>query len=712
MNNVFSTKEFEEAFYYDGQDLGVSYTAEETAFRVWAPTASGVSLLLYREGSGENCIEKVLMEADVKGTWYVCKSGDLNGVYYTYEVMVDGVKKETIDPYAKAAGVNGKRGMILDLRTTDPDGFREEKKPEFYQMTDAVIYELHIRDLSVDESSGISKRGKFLALTETGTKNAYGQATGLDHLKELGITHLHLMPSFDFASVDESKTDTEQFNWGYDPLNYNVPEGSYSTDPYHGEVRVKEFKQMVQALHKNGIRVVMDVVYNHTYSTDSSFERIVPGYYYRMDGEHYTNGSGCGNETASERVMVRKFIVDSVCYWATEYHIDGFRFDLMGVHDIDTMNAVRDALNAIDPSIIIYGEGWTGGYSGLPYEKRALKSAAARLNGIAVFNDDMRDGLKGSVFDAKDQGFISGKQGVEENIKCSIAGGICHGGIDTGKILGPYGWAGDAAQCINYVSCHDNLTLWDKLALSCKEISLEDRKRMNKLAAAIVFTSQGVPFIQAGEEFLRSKPNADHTGYDSNSYASSDATNSIKWNELHTNADIYAYYKELIAFRKKHPGFRYISPHEINQNLTFFDTGIKNVLAYQIHYEGEDMQEDLLILHNANPDTVEITLPNGKWTQCADELYTGEAPIKNDDGKICVEKISTAIFMLEAVSKEDETKAEVEDETESSDEKVDIVSVTSIPEKKDLRRSKGAWITAGLAALATLALILGLKKKR
>jgi pullulanase len=490
---VFSTKEFEDAFYYDGNDLGAVWTKEKTSFRVWAPTASEVVLNLYKAGFGGNA-ERIPMKQDVKGTWVIQKTGDLNGTYYTYLVTVDGNTEEAVDPYAKAAGINGDRGMVINLDSTDPAGFTEDIKPAFVNATDAVIYELHIRDFSVDKSSGIKNKGKYLAFTETGTKNTGGSKTGLNYLKDLGVTHVHLLPSYDFSSVDESKLVNNQYNWGYDPENYNVPEGSYSTDPQHGEVRVNEYKQMVQSLHKNGIRVVMDVVYNHTaVSADSYFNKIVPGYYYRMtDNGQFSNASGCGNETASERAMVRKFIVDSVVYWATEYHVDGFRFDLMGVHDIETMNAVREALNKIDPTILIYGEGWTAGASTLDNSELALKANMASLDpGIAAFSDDIRDGIKGNVFTAADNGFVTGKTGMEDTIKFGIVASTQHDKIDYSKVnYSDAPWAAEPTQTINYASAHDNLALWDKIATTNASDSEADRIKMNLLSSAIVLTSQ------------------------------------------------------------------------------------------------------------------------------------------------------------------------------------------------------------------------------
>ncbi|HEX3022216.1 MAG TPA: type I pullulanase, partial [Lachnospiraceae bacterium] len=584
MGEAFSSKEFEEAFYYDGTDLGTVYTPEKTDFRVWAPTASRVNVKLYKEGDGDNLISTIPMGKDVKGTWVAKAEGDMKGVYYTYAVTVDRVTKEAVDPYARATGVNGRRGMIIDLPSTNPTDWNSDVKPDFLQMTDAIIYELHVRDLSSDASSGIKNAGKYLGLKETGTKNADGLATGIDHLKELGITHLHLLPSFDYATVDETKLN--EFNWGYDPQNYNVPEGSYSTDPYHGEVRVNEYKQMVQALHSNGIRVVMDVVYNHTSVTeDSNFNSIVPDYYYRKVDNSFSNASGCGNETASERAMVRKYIVDSVVYWATEYHVDGFRFDLMGIHDIDTMNAVRAALDKVDTSILIYGEGWTAAESPIPDYQRALKANTAKLNGIAAFSDDLRDGIKGSVFNSEEKGFVSGAQGMEETIKFGIVGATNHPQVDYTKVnYSDAFWAGSPAQCINYVSAHDNLTFWDKLASSNPDASESDRVRMTKLSSAILFTSQGIPFFQAGEEILRSKPSAtEGVKFDENSYRSPDSVNSIKWDTKTTNIDVYNYYKGLIEFRKAHPALRLTTTEDVSADLVFMENMEPNVVAYTIN---------------------------------------------------------------------------------------------------------------------------------
>lgn len=645
ITGAFSSESFEEEYTYSGDDLGAIYTKEKTNFRVWAPTASKVELNLYEAGSGDCLIETVPMTADEKGTWVYEKTGDINGVYYTYSVTVGGETNEAVDPYAKAAGVNGKRGMVIDLASTDPEGFENDKKPEFVNMTDAVIYELHVRDLSADASSAITNTGKFLGLTETGTKNSDGLSTGLDHMKDLGITHVHLLPSFDYASVDESNSES-QFNWGYDPQNFNIPEGSYSTDASDGFVRVNEYKEMVQTLHENGIRVIMDVVYNHTFSSaDSNFQKVVPNYYYRMNGDSFSNASGCGNETASERAMVRKYIVDSVVYWATEYHVDGFRFDLMGIHDNETMNAIREALDEIDPSIITYGEGWTSGDSTLDSTQRALKANTSKLNAIAAFSDDIRDALKGNVFDALDKGFVSGKEGMENDIMYSVVGCTENEQVDYDAYEKSNGaWSPNPAQTINYVSCHDNYTLWDKLATSNPDDSVEDRIKMNNLASAIVFTSQGIPFIQAGEEMLRSKPLEDGT-LSSNSYNLSDEVNSLKWNDLTKYQDVYNYYKGLIAFRKAHGALRMTTTEEVQNNLTFIDGLDANVVAYTIdNSPNGETAESLFVVYNANKENVTVTLPEGNWDVYVNGEKAGTEVLDTVSGKVEVSGISAMVL--------------------------------------------------------------------
>lgn len=651
VSEAFSTEEFEEAFTYTGNDLGAVYTKEKTSFRVWAPTASEVTLNLYKEGSGDKVWERFPMLKDEKGTWVYEAIGDYLNIYYTYSVTVDGNTKEAVDPYAKAVGINGQRGMVIDLDATDPEGFEKEERPKFKKETDAIIYELHVRDLSSDPDSGIQNTGKFLGLTETGTVNKDNESTGLDHIKDLGVTHVHLLPSFDYASVDESKTDSDQFNWGYDPQNYNVPEGSYSTDATDGNVRVKEYKKMVQTLHENGIRVIMDVVYNHTYNIeDSNFQKIVPDYYYRKNGENYSNGSGCGNETASERSMMRKFMIDSVVYWAKEYHVDGFRFDLMGVHDIDTMNEIRMALDEIDPSIMIYGEGWTGGDSVYEESARATKANISKIDGIAAFSDDFRDGLKGNVFDEKDKGFVTGNNAYKEDVKLGIVAATEHKQINANKLTKSENpWALSPSQCINYVSCHDNLTLWDKIATSNPKTSQKKRVAMNKLAASMVLTAQGIPFFQAGEELLRSKPAASGEGFDANSYRSPDSTNSIKWSTKTENKDIYEYYKGLIAFRKAHGALRMTKTKDIQENLTFLSNLKGNAIGYTItgSPNGEKAKE-IMVIHNGNNKSIDIPLPDSDvWKIYINGEKAGTKVLEEATGTVTVDAVSTTVLVKE-----------------------------------------------------------------
>lgn len=655
VSSAFSTEEFEKAYTYEGDDLGATYTEGKTDFRLWAPTASNVEINFYEEGTGNNLIETQVMQRAEQGTWTYEATGDRKNMYYTYSVTVDGETNEAVDPYARTTGANGKRAMVVDLDSTDPDGFSKDVRPDFENMTDAVIYELHIRDISSDESSGIENKGKYLGLTESGTTNTAGEATGLDYLKELGVTHVHILPSFDYASVDETGDDT-QFNWGYDPQNYNVPEGSYSTDPTDGNVRVNEYKQMVQSLHDKDIRVVMDVVYNHTFNTeDSNFQKIVPNYYYRKNGASFSNGSGCGNETASERSMMRKYIVDSVVYWATEYHVDGFRFDLMGVHDLETMQAVREALDEIDPSIMIYGEGWTGGDSSYDESLRAVKANVSQLEGVAAFSDDFRDGLKGNVFDELDTGFISGNDAYLEDVKFGIVAATENQQIDTEQLTKSEGaWASSPSQCINYVSCHDNLTLWDKIQASASDASAEDKVSMNKLAAAMTFTSQGIPFLQAGEEFLRTKPSTkEGETYDANSYASSDAVNSLKWDSLTDNKEVYEYYKGLIAFRKAHNALRMTETEDIQNSLTFLDDAVKgDAIAYTITGSpNNEMAEEIMVIHNGNAEDISVDLPDEEtWSVYINGEQAGTKVIEKVSGKVTVSKISTMVLVKESTT--------------------------------------------------------------
>ncbi|NMB20974.1 MAG: type I pullulanase, partial [Firmicutes bacterium] len=520
---VFGSKEFQREFHYSGHDLGVRYSKKETTFKVWAPTASRLSVIIYASHD-ELQGEIISLERGERGVWSCRLRGDLEGLYYNFLVTHGERQVEVVDPYARATGANGLRGQIVDLAATNPKGWDKVKPLPLESPVDAVIYEAHIRDLSVAKNSGIKAQGQYLGLVEEGTKTPGGISTGLDHFRELGITHLHLLPIFDFATVDELKP-MDSYNWGYDPLHYNVPEGSYASDPIDGRVRIRELKTMIQGLNQAGIGVIMDVVYNHTFhSLASSFHKLVPGYYYRHHPDRsFSNGSGCGNELADERSMVRKFIVDSVTYWAREYKLSGFRFDLMGLHTIETMQAVRRSLDLISKHILLYGEGWAAAGSTIPPEVRAMKENTVHLPGIASFCSDFRDGLKGHVFHTNEGGFVQG-QGFEETVKFGIVGAIQHPQIDYAKVLYSKGpWAISPAQSVVYAEAHDNLTLWDKLLCTTAPEEEGERLKMMKLAHAILLTSQGIPFLHGGQDFARTK------GGDPNSYQSPDHVNQIDW---------------------------------------------------------------------------------------------------------------------------------------------------------------------------------------
>ena len=544
--DIFDSKDFIEQYTYAGDDLGAVIVGDKTVFKVWAPTASAVNLNLFEAGNDCDAYAVIAMEKGGQGVWSA-EAPCGHGTYYTYSVTTALGTQEAVDPYARTLGVNGNRGMVVDLSLTDPEGFRDSAYyDQLETYGDAVIWEVHVRDFSNTIASS-QYPGKYLAFTETGLTNASGVPIGVDYLKNLGITHVHFQPIYDYATVDETGSGS-QFNWGYDPKNYNAPEGSYATDPYHGEVRINELKQMVQSLHDNGMGVVMDVVYNHTYAIDSNLNRIVPYYYYRFGYDGSTsNGSGCGNETASNRVMFRKYMVDSVCYWAQEYKIDGFRFDLMALHDVTTMQEIEKALHEINPKAIIYGEGWTGGTSALRENFQAsqanikqVKATGDGIGAIAVFNDVIRDGLKGSVFDLKGSGYANGSAN-KTNAKKVIFG--IQGGVRTTAAT----WNVDNAMVINYVSSHDNHTLWDKLHATNPDATEETLLAMNRLCAATVLLSRGTPFFLAGEEMLRSKD------MDGNSYASSDAVNNLDWEALTPDSAPMAmsqYYQGLIQLRR------------------------------------------------------------------------------------------------------------------------------------------------------------------
>ncbi len=578
-------------------NLWIAYSSTSTTFTIWSPTAEEVQLKLYADGNNNEVKSVEALKKSADGIWSIAIAGDLNGTYYTYQTRIDGQwLEETPGIYAQAVGVNGKRGMVLDLAATNPDGWNTDKGPTLTTANEAIIYELHIRDMTIHASAGSTFPGTYAGLTETGTKGPENISTGIDHLKELGITHVHLLPTFDHYAIDEANLDSAQFNWGYDPNNYNVPEGSFSSDPFHAEVRIKEFKKMVKAFHDNGIGVILDVVYNHTGRTENSnFNLEVPGYYYRhWEDGRLSDAAACGNETASERAMMRNFMMESVTYWAKEYHVDGFRFDLMGIHDMTTMNMIADSLKAINPNMILYGEGWAAGDSPFPYQQRALKPYMQKMPKLIAFSDDIRDGIKGSVFENESTGFVSGAPSMEETMKFGIVGSIQHPQIDYSLVnYSKAPWTSEPWQAISYVSCHDNHTLYDKLKVSRPDASEADIIAMDKLANAIVMTSQGTAFLHAGAEMLRTKQ-GEH-----NSYNLPDSINQIDWNWKIKNKDVITYYKNLIALRKSHPALRMKTAAEVQKHLVF-KYAENGLLSYEISgYANGDSWAKILVIYNA-----------------------------------------------------------------------------------------------------------------
>ncbi|AEW00108.1 type I pullulanase [Niastella koreensis] len=599
---------------YSGAGLGVHYSPAATSFTIWSPAATDVVLRLYAAGEGGSVLNTIHLQKGKAGSWAVSVPGNWENRFYTFQTCINGNwSQECPDLYAQAVGINGRRGMIIDLAKTNPPGWAHDKRPALKNYTDIIIYELHVRDLSISAGSGIVHKGKYLGLTERGTHNAAGLSTGLDHIKELGVTHIHLMPSFDFNSIDEANPGS-YYNWGYDPVNYNVPEGTYATDAYDGRVRIRELKQAISTLHANGLRVVLDVVYNHTSNiANSIFTQMAPGYFYRhLANGSYSNGSGCNNETASEQAMMRKFIVESVAMWAREYHVDGFRFDLMGLHDIPTMNAVSDTLHKIDPSIFIYGEGWAAGASPFPEAQRAVKQNVARLNSIAAYSDDIRDGLRGGISNVKENGFASGHTGTAESIKFGIVGATAHPDIDYQRVCDSKApWAKEPFQAINYVSCHDDNCLFDRLMISNPGASEQDLIKIDKLAAAVVLTSQGVPLLLAGDEMLRTKQGM------ANSFNAPDSINELNWDRKTTYNKVYEYYRGLIALRKRHPAFRMPTSAMIRQHLTFLQTsGDGLLISYLLTGNANgDPCKNILIVLNGSRNAQKVNLPPGSWIQ-------------------------------------------------------------------------------------------------
>lgn len=628
----FDRNDYDSYPVYTGDDLEVTYTSRATHFRIWAPTAEAARVRIYETGLGGEPVMEQQMKPDVQGTWVTTFNEDMKNLFYTFQIRYEG---EWLDEnpgiYANAVGVNGWRGAIINMEETNPEGWDQVQAPPLKNYNDIVIYELQVRDMSIHPESGITHKGKFLGLAESGTTSPQGQKTGLDHLKELGITHIHILPAYDFRSIDETKLHENNYNWGYDPQNYNVPEGSFSTDPYNPKVRIREFKEMVAAMKRSGLRVVLDVVYNHTgYTERSNFNLLVPGYYYRHreDGS-WSDASACGNETASERPMMRKFMIESLKHWVEEYKIDGFRFDLMGIHDIETMNIISRELHAIDPTIFLYGEGWKAGDSPLPDDQLALKHAAYRLDSIAVFSDDIRDGIKGAWNDHEDKGFVSGAFDLAESIKFGVVAATDHPQVDYSKVnYSDAPWAGQPYQCINYVSCHDNHTLFDKLSLSNPGASKADIIKMHKLANTIVMTSQGIPFLHAGVDFLRTKQGVE------NSYQSPDSINQIDWGRKDTYQNVFTYYQDLIKLRNAYPGFRMTSTEAIQQHLHFLDTETPGLIAFRLQdHSGAARWNSIVVIYNAGRQQQTVALPPASWMEVFNENglnMSGYSRIRNN----------------------------------------------------------------------------------
>lgn len=638
----YSTEIFEKEYTYYENDLGVTLLNDRTIFKIWSPVAKKICISLYESGNPElsDKIKDIDMLRGEKGVWFCEIEERLENIYYTFTATFENGENTFCDPYAKAVGVNGKRAMIIDLEKTNPVAWNEDKNPnESLSMCETIIYELHTRDFSADQSSGIKNKGKFLGIVEENTtvNNENEISTGIDYLKKLGITHLHLLPFYDYATIDESKNfDTNAYSWGYDPLNFNVPEGSYSTDPYDGSVRVKELKKMIQKLHQNGISLVMDVVYNHTYNEEFCFNKAVPGYFHRISpmGE-FSNGSVCGNDTASERSMVSKYIVDSVLYWAKEYHIDGFRFDLVGLIDVETMNQIRDCLDQIRPGILLYGEGWN-------LETKVTKKNVIlatqnnidKLHGFAMFNDNIRDAIKGSVFEKSEKGFISGNTSKRKEI------------IDS--VLGMPEWCDTPKHVVNYESCHDNYTLFDKIHICNPGISMQDAVKQNLLAASIIMLSEGIPLIHAGEEILRSKKRNDGE-YVSDSVWEPDYVNSIKWDNLKKEEykKVYNYYKGLIEFRKNHQGLHLENKTDIQKSIKILN--LNNNDDHIIAYEITNSAETIVVIFNSLKENITVNLgnENEKFVCYINDQYAGNKPLSKESNIITVAGVSCMVLLKE-----------------------------------------------------------------
>ncbi|MGQ7947749.1 type I pullulanase [Flavobacterium sp. WC2509] len=629
---------------YLKDDLGISYTSDKTIVKLWSPNVEEVKINLYKKGDGGEIVFSENLDYDTKtGVWRIVLKGNYHNTYYTLQVKYNTGywSNEMPDPYAKGVGVNGNRGLIFDHKLTDPQNWNTDKQPKVKSISDIVLYEAHVRDFSIDPSSGIENKGKFLGFTEKNTKNSYGESTGLDHLQELGITHLHLLPIFDYKSIDETIFDKNQYNWGYDPQNYNSLEGSYSTNPFDGLVRMQEFKQMIFELHKAKISLIMDVVYNHTSSTDI-FDQLIPGYYYRSwpDGKR-SDATACGNEFASERIMARQFMIESLKYWVKEYHVDGFRFDLMAVHDIETMNIISAVLKKINPSIFLYGEGWTAGDSPLSIEKRALKNNSKKLKNIAVFSDDIRDGVKGHCFNINEKGFVSGNSNYKEVIEFGIVASTNHTQIkyDSKRGYAQFPYSDSPTKVIGYVSCHDNHTLYDKLKIANPKATEKELMKMDKLANTIILTSQSIPFLHMGVEMKRTKMGVE------NSYKSPDSINKIDWNWKHENKELFQYYKDLIALRNNHPAFKTTSEKMIQKHLEFLSLDSPLLIGYTLkNYANGDSWKNIRVYFNGDEKDTKLTI-EGNWKMiCNGEIINPNGIINVQDQIITIPGRSAIIL--------------------------------------------------------------------
>ena len=651
MVDYYSCKEFQEECIYKENDLGVTLSSGSTKFRVWAPTAESLSLNLYKTGNERknDLIKSYDMKKDNGGTWLIELPENLEGYYYTYTVKYDksfrkyyekkyGIDAddpkgfEAVDPYARSAGVNGTKGMIIDVDKTSPNGWNQDKNHTVKRITDANIYEVSVRDTSTDENSGIKNKGKYISFLEHGTKTAKGVSTGVDHIKSMGINMVQIMPIYDFATVDENKgIVNDNYNWGYDPANFNVPEGSFSTNPADGRTRVMELKEMIQEFHNEGIGVVMDVVYNHTYyDYPFGFSVLVPGYFHRPN----SNTSGCGNDTATERTMVTKYIVDSIVYWAKQYHLDGFRFDLMGLIDIDTMNKAREELDAMNEDIILYGEGWYMDSTNRTRDVYLCNQNNSRFTDqLGYFCDTIRSGIRGGN-DNNSKGFVQGNTSSDETIAYSAKGYAIWSENE------PY-------QLINYVSCHDNYTLWDKLYVAGKNETQDNLIKQNKLAAAIVQTAQGTPLMLQGEEFLRTKESEDGQKYE-NTYNKPDSVNKVDYSRLEEYSYVTDYYRGLIKFRKNHPSLRMFRKSTVDQKFHWLDNCPvyrSGVIAYQLDKVEGEVADNIIVIYNANKSQETVYLPSGDWKVCVNGSKAGVDVLDTVRGSVTVSPISCYVLV-------------------------------------------------------------------